>query len=186
MLEYQPQIISENLFLNNKDSAYFITVTRFLFQLIATKLISINGLSKQHKSRKSNPKKVFLNTNITFTYICKAKSKKQTYIPEMEAVRSLVDKKPLVIFSKSSCCVSHSTKQLMSSYGANATVYELDEIPNGKEVENGLMSMGCKPSVPAIFIGNEYVGGSNEILSLQVQGKLVPKLIAAGAIWVWK
>ncbi|XP_057534225.1 monothiol glutaredoxin-S6-like [Amaranthus tricolor] len=104
----------------------------------------------------------------------------------MEAVRSLVDEKPLVIFSKSSCCVSHSIKQLMSSYGANATVYELDEIPNGKEVEKGLLSMGCKPSVPAIFIGNDFVGGSNEILSLQVQGKLVPMLIAASAIWVWK
>ena len=104
----------------------------------------------------------------------------------MESVRNLVNEKPLVIFSKSSCCVSHSMKQLMSSYGANATIYELDEIPNGNEVEKGLTSMGSKPSVPTIFIGNKFVGGSNEIVSLQIQGKLVPMLIEAGAIWVWK
>ncbi|KNA23505.1 hypothetical protein SOVF_024300 [Spinacia oleracea] len=103
----------------------------------------------------------------------------------MEVVRQLVNDKQLVIFSKSSCCVSHSMKQLISSYGANATVYELDELPNGKEIEKGLLSMGNKPSVPAIFIGQKFVGGSNEILSLQIQGKLVPLLIEAGAIWVW-
>ncbi|KMT05953.1 hypothetical protein BVRB_7g164430 [Beta vulgaris subsp. vulgaris] len=103
----------------------------------------------------------------------------------MDAVRQLVNEKPLVIFSKSSCCVSHSMKHLMSSYGANTTVYELDEIPNGKEIEKSLLSMGNKPSVPAIFIGHKFVGGSNEVLSLQVQGKLVPLLIEAGAIWVW-
>lgn len=104
----------------------------------------------------------------------------------MESVRNLVNEKPLVIFSKNSCCVSHSMKQLMSGYGANATIYELDEIPNGNELEKGLTSMGCKPSVPTIFIGNNFIGGSNEILSLQIQGKLVPMLIEAGAIWVWK
>ncbi|GAB2220813.1 hypothetical protein Droror1_Dr00008486 [Drosera rotundifolia] len=103
----------------------------------------------------------------------------------MEVVRRLVDERPVVIFSKSSCCVSHSMKQLITSYGANPTVYELDEIPNGREVERGLQSMGCKPSVPAVFIGQKLVGGSNEVISLQVRGKLVPMLMEAGAIWVW-
>ncbi|GAB4840956.1 Monothiol glutaredoxin-S1 [Ancistrocladus abbreviatus] len=60
----------------------------------------------------------------------------------MEAVRRLVEEKPVVIFSKSSCCVSHSMKQLISSYGANPTVYELDEIPNGREIERVLQTMG--------------------------------------------
>ncbi|XP_021763084.1 monothiol glutaredoxin-S1-like [Chenopodium quinoa] len=102
----------------------------------------------------------------------------------MEIVKNLVSEMPLVIFSKSSCCFSHSMKQLMRSYGANATVYELDEIPNGKEIEKGLLSMGNKPSVPAIFIGHKLVGGSTEVLSLQIQGKLASQLKEAGAIWV--
>ncbi|GAB4829642.1 Monothiol glutaredoxin-S6 [Ancistrocladus abbreviatus] len=103
----------------------------------------------------------------------------------MEAVRRLVEDKPVVIFSKSSCCVSHSMKQLISSYGTKPTVYELDEIPNGREIERVLQIMGCKPSVPAVFIGQKFVGGANDVISLQVQGKLAPMLMEAGAIWVW-
>jgi len=103
----------------------------------------------------------------------------------MDVVMNLVDEKPLVIFSKSSCCVSHSMKQLLSSYGANPTVYELDEIPNGQEIEKALQRMGNNPSVPAVFIGKKFIGGPNEVLSLQVQGKLVPMLMDVGAIWVW-
>ncbi|GAB4840951.1 Monothiol glutaredoxin-S1 [Ancistrocladus abbreviatus] len=103
----------------------------------------------------------------------------------MDAVRCLVDAKPVVIFSKSTCCMCHSMKQLISSYGANPTVYELDEMPNGREVERALQKLGGKPCVPAVFIGQKFVGGANDVISLQVQGKLVPRLMDAGAIWVW-
>lgn len=76
-------------------------------------------------------------------------------------------------------------KQLISSYGANPTVYELDELPNGSEIDRSLQKLGCKPGVPAVFIGQKLIGGANDIISLQVQGKLVPMLMDAGAIWVW-
>ncbi|XP_074310284.1 monothiol glutaredoxin-S1-like [Silene latifolia] len=102
----------------------------------------------------------------------------------MEVVNHLVEQKPLVIFSKTSCCMSHSVQQLISSYGANATVYQLDEMPNGKEVEKALQRLGLKPCVPAVFIGQKFVGGAKEIISMQVQGRLTPMLKEAGAIWV--
>ena len=69
--------------------------------------------------------------------------------------------------------MSHSMKQLISSYGANATVYELDELPNGQVIEQALESMGNDPAVPALFIGQEFIGGSNKLLRLLVHGKLV-------------
>ncbi|GAB4840950.1 Monothiol glutaredoxin-S1 [Ancistrocladus abbreviatus] len=103
----------------------------------------------------------------------------------MDVVRRLADEKPVVIFSKSSCCMSHSVKQLISSYGANPTVYELDEIPNGREIERALQKLGGKPSVPAVFIGQRFAGGANDVISLQVQGRLGPMLMDAGAIWIW-
>ncbi|KNA23280.1 hypothetical protein SOVF_026250 [Spinacia oleracea] len=102
----------------------------------------------------------------------------------MDVVNRLVVQKPLVIFTKSSCCISHSVMQLISSYGANATVYELDNMSNGQEVDKALQILGLRPSVPAVFIGQKLVGGANEIISLQVQGRLVPLLKEAGALWV--
>ncbi|CAO2839637.1 monothiol glutaredoxin-S1-like [Amaranthus tricolor] len=102
----------------------------------------------------------------------------------MDIVSRLVEHKPLVIFTKSSCCVSHSVMQLINKYGANVTVYQLDDMSNGQEVDKALQRLGLKPSVPAVFIGQKLVGGAKEIISLQVQGKLVPLLKEAGAIWV--
>ncbi|KAH7517117.1 monothiol glutaredoxin-S1 [Ziziphus jujuba] len=100
-------------------------------------------------------------------------------------VGRLVEQKPLVIFSRSNCCMSHTMKTLIRSFGANPTVYELDEIRNGGEVERALQQMGCRPSVPAVFIGQEYVGGASEVMSLNLQNKLATLLIRAGAIWIW-
>ncbi|XP_021763017.1 monothiol glutaredoxin-S6-like [Chenopodium quinoa] len=102
----------------------------------------------------------------------------------MDSVNKLVEQKPLVIFTKSSCCISHSVMQLISGYGANATIYEIDNMSNGQEVDKALQRLGLRPSVPAIFIGQKLVGGANEIISLQIQGRLVPMLKEAGALWV--
>ncbi|KMS98632.1 hypothetical protein BVRB_3g070300 [Beta vulgaris subsp. vulgaris] len=104
----------------------------------------------------------------------------------MDVVKGLVQERPVVIFSKANCPVSHSMRQLISGFGANPTVYELDQMPNGREIERVLQMMGRKPTVPSMFIGGNLVGGPNDLISLQVQGKLVQMLMDAGAIWIWK
>ncbi|KAK9726239.1 hypothetical protein RND81_05G201100 [Saponaria officinalis] len=102
----------------------------------------------------------------------------------MDAMNYLVNQHPVVIFTKSSCCMSHSVVQLISSYGANATVYQLEDLPNGQEIDKALQRLGLSPSVPAVFIGQKFVGGAKEMISLQVQGRLTSILKEAGAIWV--
>nr|XP_043636911.1 monothiol glutaredoxin-S2-like [Erigeron canadensis] len=102
----------------------------------------------------------------------------------MAMVTALVNDRAVVIFSKSSCCMSHTIKTLISSFGANPTVYELDELPNGQQIEKELKKLGCKPSVPAVFIGGELIGGANEIMTIHLKGQLVPLLLKANAIWL--
>uniref|UniRef100_A0A6N2NEZ0 Uncharacterized protein n=1 Tax=Salix viminalis TaxID=40686 RepID=A0A6N2NEZ0_SALVM len=71
------------------------------------------------------------------------------------------------------------------TFGANPTVYELDKIPNGKQIEKALVQqLGCQPSVPAVFIAQEFVGGDKQVMSLQVRNELGPLLMKAGAIWI--
>ncbi|KAL2551468.1 Monothiol glutaredoxin-S6 [Forsythia ovata] len=102
----------------------------------------------------------------------------------MDIVMRLGAENPAVIFSKNSCCISHAINMLIRSFGANPTIYELDELPNGDQIEKALLALGCDPSVPAVFIGKKFIGGSNEIMSLNVKGKLRPLLIKANAIWI--
>ncbi|RZC21724.1 Monothiol glutaredoxin-S6 [Glycine soja] len=76
----------------------------------------------------------------------------------MDVITSMVAEKPVVIFSKSTCCLSHSMTSLIRSFGANPTVHELDEMANGQQIESALLHMGCQPSVPAVFIGQRFIG----------------------------
>ena len=102
----------------------------------------------------------------------------------MVILKRLVTNKVVVIFSKSSCCICHSIRTLICSFGANPTVYELDEHPDGQIIEMELKALGCKPCTPTVFIGQELIGGANEIMSLHLKGKLVPMLIKERAIWL--
>ena len=71
----------------------------------------------------------------------------------MDVVTSLTADKPVVIFSKSTCFMSHTVKALICSFGASPSVIELDKMQSGHQVERALIQLGCKPSVPAVFIG---------------------------------
>ncbi|KAF1892095.1 hypothetical protein Lal_00036450 [Lupinus albus] len=75
----------------------------------------------------------------------------------MDRVRDLASKKAAVIFTKSSCCMCHSIKQLFYELGASPEVHELDNDSYGKEMEWAIRSLGCNPSVPAVFIGGRFV-----------------------------
>ncbi|BAT77164.1 hypothetical protein LR48_Vigan01g309600 [Vigna angularis] len=102
----------------------------------------------------------------------------------MDRVNKMVSERPVVIFSKSSCCMSHTIKTLFCDFGVNPLVHELDEIPRGRDIEQALSRLGCSPSLPAVFIGGELVGGANEVMSLHLDRSLIPMLKKAGALWV--
>ncbi|KAG2402888.1 Glutaredoxin-C11 protein [Vigna angularis] len=101
----------------------------------------------------------------------------------MDRVRDLASKKAAVIFTKSSCYMCHSITQLFYELGASPAVHELDKDAYGREMEWALRSMGCNPSVPAVFIGGKFVGSSKDVISLHVDGSLKQMLMAAKAIW---
>ncbi|CAL0320598.1 unnamed protein product [Lupinus luteus] len=103
----------------------------------------------------------------------------------MDVVARLTAEKPVVIFSKSTCCMSHSVKALICSFGADPKVIEVDKIENGPQIENALVQLGSRPSVPAVFIGRQFIGGADEVISLNIQNKLAQLLLSARAIFIW-
>lgn len=102
----------------------------------------------------------------------------------MERVSRMVSERAVVIFSESSCAMCYSIKSLFTEFGANPSVYELDEIPRRCEIEQALARLGCNPIAPTVFIGGQLVGGESEVMSLHLQGSLKPMLKRAGALWV--
>lgn len=102
----------------------------------------------------------------------------------MEMVANIVAERPVVIFSRSNCCLSESVKSLFYEFGVNPAIYELNGSLRSREIEQALGRLGCNPVVPAVFIGGELVGGVNEVMSLHLKRNLKPRLRLAGALWV--
>ncbi|KAE8671321.1 Monothiol glutaredoxin-S9 [Hibiscus syriacus] len=94
----------------------------------------------------------------------------------MDKVARLASEKGVVLFSKSSCCMCYAVKILFQELGVTPMIHELDQDPEGWEMEKALMRLGCNGPVPAIFIGGKLVGSTNEIMSLHLSGGLMPML----------
>ncbi|XP_020244595.1 glutaredoxin-C1-like [Asparagus officinalis] len=105
----------------------------------------------------------------------------------METVRDIASESAVVIFSKSTCCMCHTIKRFFSEMGVKTVVHEIDEEMNEREIEGALsrlLGRNSKSSVPAVFIGGRLIGSTDKVMSLHLEGRLLPLLRAAGAIWL--
>ncbi|KAJ9543299.1 hypothetical protein OSB04_023006 [Centaurea solstitialis] len=90
----------------------------------------------------------------------------------MEKIQSLTSENGVVIFTKSTCCLCYAVTILFQELRVNPVVYEVDQDPEGREMEKALP----KKAVPAVFIGGKLVGSTNEVMSLHLSGSLIPLL----------
>lgn len=90
----------------------------------------------------------------------------------MDKVLGLASEKGVVIFGKSSCCLCYAVKILFKELGVDPLVYDIDQDPEGREMEKALVRLGCNAPVPAVFIGGKLMGSTNEIMSLHLSGSL--------------
>ncbi|KAI3526820.1 hypothetical protein L1887_06083 [Cichorium endivia] len=95
----------------------------------------------------------------------------------MEKIKALTSENGVVIFTKSTCCLCYAVTILFQELGVNPVVYEIDQNPQGREMEKALLKQGCNSSpVPAVYIGGKLVGSTNEVMSLHLSGSLIPLL----------
>ncbi|KAE8696965.1 Monothiol glutaredoxin-S9 [Hibiscus syriacus] len=94
----------------------------------------------------------------------------------MDKVMRLASERGVVLFSKSSCCLCYAVKILFQDLGVTPTVHEIDQDPEGREMERALMRLGCNAPIPAVFIGGKLLGSTNEVMSLHLSGRLIPLL----------
>ncbi|KAE8676758.1 Glutaredoxin-C1 [Hibiscus syriacus] len=94
----------------------------------------------------------------------------------MDKVMRLASESGVVLFSKSSCCQCYTVRILFQDLGVTPTVNEIDQDPEGREMERALMRLGCNTLVPMIFIGGKLLGSTNEVMSLHLSGGLIPLL----------
>lgn len=76
------------------------------------------------------------------------------------------------------CPFCHRAKALLASKGAEFNEIDVDMDPNAR-VEMMRRSNGGR-TVPQIFVGDDHVGGSDDLAALERAGKLDALLAAVG------
>jgi len=75
----------------------------------------------------------------------------------------------------------------LDGYGAKYEVVELNEVKDGYALRAELAGRMGRTSVPALYVGGNFVGGCNDggmggVMTLDRSGKLQPLLKEAGAL----
>lgn len=104
-----------------------------------------------------------------------------------DKIQRLISEHPVIIFSRSACCMCHAMKKLLATIGVNPTVIELDDdeiaaLPSPPDPSPPAVHRTSPP--PAVFIGGSWIGGLESLVALHLSGHLVPKLVEVGALWV--
>ncbi|KAJ2904414.1 Glutaredoxin [Zalerion maritima] len=97
-----------------------------------------------------------------------------------ETAQRLIDENAVVVFSKTWCGFCSSTKRLLSSFGAEYKILELDTMDDGSELQAALAEMTGQSTVPNVFINHKHIGGNSDLQALR--GRLPDMLREAGAL----
>ncbi len=82
--------------------------------------------------------------------------------------------KPVEIYSSPFCGFCHRAKHLLNSKGVEFT--EIDVIEHPERRAEMVQRANGGRTVPQIFIGEDHVGGCDELFALERAGKLDPLL----------
>jgi len=92
--------------------------------------------------------------------------------PVPELIEDYISQNKVMVFSKTTCPFCAKIKDMLNGEGIEFTALELNEIPNGTEIQQALMEKSGQRTVPNVYINGEHIGGCDDTLKLQSEGKL--------------
>ena len=95
---------------------------------------------------------------------------------DQTTIETQIAEAPIIVYSKSYCPFCTQTKNLLQGGGVNYQVIELDNISNGKAIQDTLKVISGQNTVPNIFIGGKHLGGNSDLQSARGNGSLKTKL----------
>jgi len=90
----------------------------------------------------------------------------------IDFAKSEIANNKVVVFSKSRCPFCMATKQLFNDMDIDYTLHELDQMPDGYEVQQALAELTGQRTVPNVFINGQHVGGNDDTQAAASSGEL--------------
>ncbi|CAI5470024.1 unnamed protein product [Closterium sp. NIES-64] len=100
----------------------------------------------------------------------------------MQRTHMMVEENRVMLFSKSYDPSSMKVKSVLHGLGVRPSVCELDKEYDGEELEDAVASMIGSHTIPALFVNGRFVGGLDDVISMNYNRDLIPILQEAGAL----
>lgn len=87
-------------------------------------------------------------------------------------VKNEIASNDVVVFSKTYCPYCTATKGLLQDMSIKAKVIELDDVPNGGQIQAALLDLSGQRTVPNVFVKGNHLGGNDDTQAAARTGKL--------------
>ncbi|KAK8916540.1 Monothiol glutaredoxin-S6 [Platanthera zijinensis] len=87
-------------------------------------------------------------------------------------VQNAVYSNKITIFSKSYCPYCKRVKRIFSELNVKPFVVELDLRDDAREIQNVLLDLVGRHTVPQVFVNGQHVGGSDDTMEALTDGRL--------------
>ncbi|KAG9441767.1 hypothetical protein H6P81_017621 [Aristolochia fimbriata] len=87
-------------------------------------------------------------------------------------VENVIYSNKIAIFSKSYCPYSIRAKNVFSRLSEEPYIVELDLRDDGSEMQDVLLDLVGRRTVPQVFVHGKHIGGSDDTLEALANGKL--------------
>ncbi|KAI1437431.1 putative glutaredoxin [Xylaria sp. CBS 124048] len=83
------------------------------------------------------------------------------------------------VFSKSWCPHCAASKRLLDNMGAKYYAIELDQVSDGRAIQDALAELSGQRTVPNIYIGQQHIGGNSDLQAKSGELKAMLKEVGA-------
>ena len=102
--------------------------------------------------------------------------------PVQDRIDKIVKSSPVVLFMKGTplfpqCGFSSTAVSILERLGVD---FESVDVLSDAEVRQGVKAYSDWPTVPQLYVGGEFVGGSDIMMEMYQAGELAEVMVAAG------
>ncbi|KAJ1978389.1 Glutaredoxin [Dimargaris cristalligena] len=90
----------------------------------------------------------------------------------LEKVNQLIAANQVMVFSKSYCPYCKRAKDALKQVRAHFQVVELDQVPDGQDMQDALLAKTKQRTVPNIFVEQKHLGGCDDLLAAIASNEL--------------
>ncbi|CAO2828074.1 unnamed protein product [Amaranthus hypochondriacus] len=87
-------------------------------------------------------------------------------------VNNVIYSNRIAVFSKSYCPYSLRAKRIFKQLNEHPYVVELDLRDDGSEIQDILLELVGRRTVPQVFVNGKHIGGSDDLQSAVLSGQL--------------